>query len=217
LLSVLASDGTTHAIRANTEVDFTLASGDPDDLAIAVGEREGAPPALYTVAARRVFRPVPLPGARSVSALARLDETRWLIAGRTDTGSGFATVYSALDFECSPLAVPPTDAFTSSAGHVDRGIGLVAGRRGATLRVDGTGGVWDAVESEPDLACAAIDVQGRAWVGATGRLWSQTARSPWSSAWQNEGWTTPFVSLRADVGVIMAITVDGGVIEGRAA
>ncbi|HEX4473753.1 MAG TPA: hypothetical protein VH142_01675, partial [Polyangiaceae bacterium] len=62
-------------------------------------------------------------------------------------------------------------------------------------------------------------VQGRAWVGGTGFLWSQTSepRATWLRAWEDSAWTAPFVALHADIGVITAMTVDGAVLEGRTA
>jgi eukaryotic-like serine/threonine-protein kinase len=217
-LAVLGSDDGRRVIRGPTDVSFTHASGDPDELAVVVGERPGAPPLLFSVAAGRFFRPAALDAARTVASIARVDDSRWLIAGRTTLGSGFAAVYSALDFDGSFLPVPPTDALTTCAGHLDRGFGLAAGRQGVTLRYEGRPGSASTVEGGPDLACSAMDVQGRAWVGAAGRLWSQGTgpQEPWISSWQDATWTTPFVSLHADIGLIVAVTVDGAVVEGRA-
>jgi serine/threonine protein kinase len=218
-LALLGSDGSTRIIHAPPGADFTLVSGDPEDLALVVAERAGAPPLLYSIAADHFFRPTPLDAARSIAALARVDASRWLISGRTVQGSGFAAVYSALDLEPAFLLVPPTDALTACAGHVDRGLGVAGGRRGVTVRFDGAHSESGLVDGAPDLASAAMDVQGRAWVGASGKLWSQAPepRAPWVRAWEDATWRTPFVSLRADLGVLTAVTVDGAVLEGRLA
>jgi hypothetical protein len=139
------------------------------------------------------------------------------VTGRTTAGIGFAAVHSALSFDTAFLPTPKTDALTAAAGHLDRGFGIAAGRSGITLRFDGANTMPFVLDGKPDLACAGMDVQGRAWVGAAGRLWSQhwNARAPWGLVWEDASWTTPFVSLRADVGVVTAVTVDGAVLEGR--
>jgi hypothetical protein len=206
-------------IHGPPDVDIGIVSGDPEDLALAVAQKDGAPPLLYTVAAGHFFKPARLDTARTVATVARLDETHWLVAGRTIQGSGFAAVYSALDFDLSFLLSPPTDAFTASAGHVDRGFGVALGRRGAAVRFDGARTEATVVEGAPDLASAAMDVQGRAWGGTSGGLFSQAPepRSPWLPAWQSPAWRTPFVSIQADVGVVTAMTVDGAIIQGRTA
>jgi hypothetical protein len=200
------------------EADFSLVSGDPADLALAVSESASGPPLLYSIASGHFFRPTPLEAAKTIAAIARVDESRWIIAGRTTAGTGFAAIYSALDFEATFLLAPPTDALTTCAAHLDRGIGVAAGRRGVTVRFEGGRTESTIVNGSTDVASAAMDVQGRAWVGGSGRLWSQAPepRAPWFRAWEDSSFRTPFVSLRADLGVVTAMTVDGAVLEGRA-
>lgn len=219
LLAVIGADGSLRTLHGPADVDLALVNGDPNDLALAVGAREGSSPLLYTVAAGRFFKPLKLDAARTIAAISRLDETHWLIAGRTIQGAGFSALYGALDFGVTFLLSPPTDAFTAAAGHVDRGVGVALGRRGAAVRFDGTRAESSIVEGSPDLASAGIDVQGRAWAGASGRLYSQAPepRSPWLAAWHDPAWKTPFVSIQADVGVVTAMTVDGAIVQGRTA
>ncbi len=217
LLATLTSSGEPRLLQAPPDASFTLANGDPDDLAVVVAEQPGTAPMLYSLAAGRLFRPRALEGVRTVTSLARLDDARWLVVGRTTAGAGFAAVHSAISFDTTFLPTPRTDALTAAAGHLDRGFGVAAGRSGAAVRFDGAITTPFVLDDTPDLACAGMDVQGRAWVGAAGRLWSQpwAARAPWQLAWEDASWTTPFVSLRADVGVVSAMTVDGAVLEGR--
>ena len=217
LLATLTSGGEARILQGPPELCFTLASGDPDDLGVVVAEQNGAAPLVYSVAAGRLFRPRALDGVRTVTSLARIDDARWLLTGRTVGGSGFAAVHSALSFDTAFLPMPKTDALTAAAGHPDRGFGVAAGRSGVAVRFDGANAEPSVLEGAPDLACAGMDVQGRAWVGAAGRLWSQPwmPRAAWVMAWEDPSWTTPFVSLRADVGVVSAMTVDGAVLEGR--
>ena len=73
------------------------------------------------------------------------------------------------------------------------------------------------LESGPNLAAAAVDVLDRAWAGAAGQVWVSAAHGrDWRRVWQDPGWEAPFVSILADVGMVVAMTADGGVLECRA-
>jgi hypothetical protein len=37
--------------------------------------------------------------------------------------------------------------------------------------------------------------------------------SVWSEAWSDASWTAPFVSILADVGRVVAVTADGGIVQ----
>jgi hypothetical protein len=38
----------------------------------------------------------------------------------------------------------------------------------------------------------------------------------WRSVWSDSAWTAPFISIMADAGMVVALSADGGIIEGRA-
>jgi hypothetical protein len=42
-----------------------------------------------------------------------------------------------------------------------------------------------------------------------------TVDPEWRPVWRDARWQAPFVSLMADAGVIVAMTADGGIVEGR--
>lgn len=216
-VALIETDGKGRAILGPAQYDFMLASGDPEDLALLVSESANGPPLLHSVAARHFFRPVPLEFARTISGLARLGDTQWLVTGRTPQGLAFAAIYSALDFTATLLPSPPASALTTAAANVDRGIGIAAGRAGIVVRLEGATATSSVLPEAPDLASSGIDVQGRAWVGGTGRLWVQGPErgAPWNVAWEHSAFRVPFVSIRAEVGSVTALTVDGAVLEGR--
>lgn len=218
-LVVYASDGVREVVRApQTDVTFTHASGRFDDLLTAVGQRAGEPPALWAMAARRWMKPVPLEGVAYVSSLLRLDDSRWVLCGRLQSGSGFTAIYSPMQWEVTPVFAPPTRAFVAGASNADRGLGLVVGSQGVALRIEGTGAVASIATGTPDLTAAAMDVLDREWVASLGRLW---VRDPardmaWRSVWMDPNWHAPFVSIMADAGMLVAMSADGGILEGRA-
>jgi hypothetical protein len=176
---------------------FADASGELEDLAVVVGERPGAPPALCALAAGRWLKPLPLPSVASVTSLARLDDARWLVTGRL-------------------LEVPPVRALLAAAGRPERGIAIAVGGQGAVVRVDGQGVTSRILDGQPDLAAAAVDALDREWAASVGAVWlSPLEGSQWMRVWSDPTWRAPFTSLMADVGLFAAMTADGGVVECR--
>ncbi len=106
---------------------FDLISGDLDDLAVLVGQSPGGPPTLCALSGKRWLKPLPLPEVSSVSSLARIDDARWILAGRGADGRGFAALYSPLDWEVERLDAVASEsvrAYLACAGQVDREVGL---------------------------------------------------------------------------------------------
>ncbi len=218
-LAVYATDGVRAIVRApSNDVTFTHASGRFDDLLTAVGQRPGEPPSLWAMAARRWLKPMPLDGVAYVAALLRLDDARWVICGRLTQGAGFAAIYSPMQWETTYLLTPRTRAFVAGASESDRGLGLVVGSEGVALRVEGNAAVVSIAEGAPDLTAAAMDVLDREWVASLGKLWVRDpARdTAWRSVWSDPRWQAPFISIMADAGMLVAMTADGAVLEGRA-
>ena len=63
-----------------------------------------------------------------------------------------------------------------------------------------------------------MDVLDREWVASRGQLFARDPASDpqWRPIWADPSWKTPFVSVLADAGLVVAMTVDGGILEGRA-
>jgi serine/threonine protein kinase len=218
-LAVFASDGIREVVRApDRQLTFFDVSGRFDDLLVAAAQRPGGAPELWAMAARRWMKPLPLPSVAYLSALLRLDDSRWLLCGRQRQGGGFVAVYSPMSWEVVPLTTPPTRAFVGGAVQIERGLALVVGTEGVTVRFDGERAESSIAEGRPDLTAGAMDVLDREWVTSVGRLW---VRDPdenerWQTVWSDASWQAPFVSLMADAGIVVAMTADGGILEGRA-
>jgi eukaryotic-like serine/threonine-protein kinase len=216
--AVLSTAGVTHVLRRpHAEVRFDLACGEIDDLAVLIGSSPGQPTTLYAVCGGRWLKPLPLDGVQSVSSLARLDDTRWLLAGRSREGAGFAAIATPTEWEVAFIGVPTARALLACAGHRDRGTGLVAGTEGMAVHIDDSGVRGMQIEGAGDLASAAVDVAGMEWAGGAGQIWARAAAqdASWQLVWQDSTWTAPLMSLFADVGIVLGLSVDGGVIEGR--
>jgi hypothetical protein len=216
-LATYSAEGVSEVVRGpSPEVSFSQASGDFDDLAVMVGETEDGPPVIYSLASRRWLKPHRLEGVARVSAMARLSDDRWLLAGRRQDGAGFAGIYQPLQWELRELDVPKVRALLACAGLPDRSIGVITGSDGLVVCVDGDAESHWMLAGKPDLPAAAVDVAGRLWASGAGCIY---LREPGSDAfepvWQDPAWVTPIVSLFADVGLVIALAADGGIIEGR--
>jgi serine/threonine protein kinase len=206
---------------------FDLLSGALDDLAVLVEVQPGEPPVLAALSSRRWLRPLPLPDFGAVADLARIEDARWLVVGRGADGRAHACVYAPLEWQATPLASPGVRAFIACAGRHDKGLGLAAGAGGAVLWWQQGAAVHESVPGGDDLSAAAIDSLERGWVAGRGRIWLRRAPGStaapgdarparWERVWDDPSWTAPIVSLWTDQRGVVAMTADGGVIEGRA-
>jgi serine/threonine protein kinase len=218
-LGVYGTDGMREVHRTpSSEVTFSHASGRFDDLLAAVGQRPGEPPHLWAMAARRWLKPLPLDGVSYIANLLRLDDSHWLLCGRLQQGTGFAAIYAPMQWEVTYLLTPRTRAFVSGASEPERGLGLVVGSQGVALRIEGMKAVSSVAEGAPDLTAGAMDVLDREWVASVGRLWVRDPQrsAEWRSVWSDASWSAPVISIMADAGMVVAMSADGGIIEGRA-
>jgi hypothetical protein len=123
-----------------------------------------------------------------------------------------------MQWEVTPLSTPPTRAFVGGASTPERGFGLVVGSNGVALRIEGDAVQSSVAKGAPDLSAAAMDVLDREWIASSGQLFVRDPASDpdWRPIWSDPNWNTPFVSIMADAGLVVAMTVDGGILEGRA-
>ena len=183
-----------------------------------MGTRPGMPPSLHATSDNQWLPAVELPGVAVVAGLARLDADSWLIVGRSDDGIGFASRYSPQARQLSPIAHHSGGAFLACATQPEIALAVAVGMDGHALRISSQGVAVSTAEKQPLLSAVAVDIDANAWATSQGRIWQQTAEpgAAWTNIWHDATWTSPFVAVFADVGQIVAMTVDGGIIEGRA-
>jgi serine/threonine protein kinase len=217
LLIVHAAGATSTLPAPRAGARLTAASGHVDDLLCVVDQAPGQTPLLACASRRRWLKPLPLLGVAVVTVLLRLDETRWLVGGRRHPSAGFAAIYSPLDAALDVLALPEFRALVGGASTPERTAALLAGSDGVVLCVDPRGHSVSRAPEHPDLAAAGLDILGQEWVGGRGRLWQRSARSQGSFdlAWHDPRWAAPFISILADAGSVLAMTADGGIVQGR--
>ncbi len=206
-------------------VRFDNLSGELDDLAVLVGSSDEGPPVLCALAARRWLKPLPLEGVAALMSVARIEDERWILAGRSMEGQGVAAIYSPLDWEVVRLPSASVRAYLASAGLWEKGVGLVSGAGGAVVWVQDRQAQNERVEGGFDLSSAGVDALGRGWVAALGRIWLRrivetdagAREARWERIYRDDTWVAPFISLMPDVGNVLALTADGGILEGRIA
>lgn len=218
-LAVYSHEGVTRVVQGpDPTTSFALADGDFRDLALIVGTSPDAPPELYCLTGRRWLRPHVLTGVRAVSSMVRIEDETWLLVGTDEEGRGFVARYSPLVFEAEWLDVPSTEAYLDCAVQPGGGLFAAVGTGGCVVSFDGDAAEHGEVEQEPRLSAVAFDVAGRAWVASAGRIWFRgAAGKAWAMQWIDEAWKkTPIISLFANVDNVLAVTLDGAVLEGRA-
>jgi hypothetical protein len=204
-------------LYSDSSVEFVDANGRFDDLLVGVARRPGQAPLLCAMSARRWMKPLVLEGVQNVSGLLRLDDARWVVCGRLFDGNGFAAIYSPMQWEIAALSVPATRAYVGGASNLEREMALVVGSNGVTLHIEREQCAIAVVQGAPDLSAGAVDLLDREWVASLSTLWTRDSRSgqPFALAWKDPAFQAPFVSLMADAGLVLAMSADGGIVEGR--
>jgi serine/threonine protein kinase len=191
------------------------ASGDVDDLAVFVFADPAGAPSLYCICGGRWLEPLVLDGVDVVTALARIADDRWLVVGRARDGAGWLGTYHPLRFRIDPLPSAGARTWLGAAALADAHVGVACGLDGKLAWIDGSEAALADVREASALAAVAIDATGRAWVGGTGVLFSGAQRAPFLLGWRDRSFQAPFASIYADDGIVSAVSVDGGVVEGR--
>jgi eukaryotic-like serine/threonine-protein kinase len=213
----VAREGTTVLTDGRDDsVDFLDIDGDFDDLAVAIGQASGRAPLICTRIGRHWIRSLELREVSHLSALTRIDETRWLLTGRDHKGRAWAGIHYPLDMRVTSLPVPDARALVACTSRRGQRLAVAVGSTGTIVCFDGNATATSVVPGCPDVSAVTIDIASRIWVASIGKLHSFTSlTSTCVSPWHDPSWQAPFVSLHAEPGHLFALTVDGGVLEGR--
>jgi len=209
-------DGVRELLRGpDPAVTFTALTPDFEDIAVVVGTKPNTPPLLYAIVGKRWLRPLPASDASMITSIARLDDARWLVVGRGTDGNPYAALYRPLDWQLERLPVPEGRVLLSTASRPERNLAVAVGVGGACLELEEGAVNPSSLVDRPDLSCIAIDPLGRYWAAGPGRVWSRRSSGDWSAVWSHDAWQPPFVSIMAEIGTVIAMTVDGAVLECR--
>ncbi len=211
---------------AVTGMRYDLFSGSFEDLAVLVGSEPDEPPQLCCLVSKRWLKPLPLPEVATVASIARIADAKWLVIGRARDGGGYAAIYRPLEWSVERIETPLVRAFLAADGEPAGNVGLAVGASGAVVWTYPAGVRHEVVTGKADLSAASVEVSGRGWCASAGSIWMhhRTAHSTgrveppigrWDLMWRDEGWQAPIVALFTEPGLVMGVTADGGIIEGR--
>jgi len=191
-------------------------SGDFKDLAVVSGLLpNGAGYALFACVGQRWLKPLELPEVASLPALARVDQERWLVAGRERSGKAVVAFYWPLEWRLERLTADEVRAYLAGSSAADAGMGVVVGAGGRVLRAEAGAVTRSVVPDGADLSATALEESGRLWVASLGKVWMQSTPSgSWECAWKEPRWNVPIVSLYADGRRVLGVAADGGMLEG---
>lgn len=210
-------DGVRELLRApDPSVRFTAASGDPDETLVLVGEQPGRPPWLCAASGGRWLPPFPAAEASVINAVTQVDDARFLVTGRDTGGRAYAATYQPLGGGLVRVGALPGRALLAVDGRPERGVATAVGPEGVILRLRQGQATPTVMAGGHDVSAVSIDLLGREWVAGTGRIWvGHASQSGWNCMWQDSSWKAPFISILAETGFVVAVTVEGAVLECR--
>jgi serine/threonine protein kinase len=196
--------------------NFVDADGDPEDLAVLVGQTAQSQMSLHALCGGHWLKPLLLEPMNTVSMLSRIDEERWLVVGRTGQGNGAVWLYDPLAWDLQALSVPAARAYIACAASLRYRTGVAVGTTGACVRVEEGQAIVQPIATKLDVSAVALAADGPTWAASRGHLW--LLPSPihgWQCVWEDRSLTAPIVGLYAEGSRVVAIAADGGVLEGH--
>jgi hypothetical protein len=153
------------------------------------------------------------------ASLTRVEDESWLLACRTGGGRGMLALYAPLEWHLERLPAPDVRAYIACAGSPEADMGIAVGTEGTAVWCVERRAVAEVVDPRFDLSAVALGADGSAWAASAGRIWRRAPMTPgdgaWECVWGDDAWVAPMISLFVDFGVVVAVTADGGILEGR--
>jgi eukaryotic-like serine/threonine-protein kinase len=101
------------------------------------------------------------------------------------------------------------------ASRPERRLVVAVGTDGVVVEIEHNAVSARSVPTAPDMVAIAVDTLGRQWAAGRGRVYSKRIQGEFNCVWEHQAWAPPFVGMMAEVGSIVAVTVDGAVLECR--
>jgi hypothetical protein len=211
-------DGALTPIRGPSQkANLAAVSGDFRDLAVVSGVLSSGGFALFACVGQHWLKAFELPDVASLPALARVDQGRWLIAGRERSGRAMLAFYWPLEWRIERLAADDVRAYLAGCSAAAAELGVVVGAGGRVIRAEGSTLTRSTLPDGADLSATALEDSGTIWAASLGKVWMQSAaESNWECVWKDARWNVPLISLYADGRRVLGVAADGGMIEGVA-
>jgi len=211
-------------------LSFERASGTVDGVLLLAGSLAGV--AVLYVAENRQWRTaLMIPGASAINGIAQIDESRWVLVGRSQGGQAYLAIYDIRRHHISPFASTGPRPLLAVASDLEArngaGVAYAVGPGGQVLSIRGEGediGIeTEQCSTTRDLAAVTVDPAGIAWAVAQGRILKRfnigstvggAGFAKWETVHSYE-WLVPAVGILAAGGGVFTATVDGAILEGR--
>lgn len=220
-LAVYTTGGAAGVVqRPGPPEQFLALSGDLEDMGVLAALPADGPLLLHTFIGKRWLRPFVVQDLAQFAAVARVHDELWLVASRNAGGKGMLALYAPLEWHLERLPVPDVRAFITCAGAPDSETGIAAGTEGTVVWYSGRRAAAEVIDARFDLSAVALGADGSAWAASAGRIWCRRGPAApgsgtWECVWGDDAWYAPIISLFVDFGVVVAVTADGGILEGR--
>jgi serine/threonine protein kinase len=198
-------------ISAGNGAHFVAATGRFDDIVVGAAKRSGGGFELWAWINGRFLEPLELPDVVEVSACAPLTDTSWVFAVQASDGAGLLLEFRPLGHRYRVIDRTPALGLVACATQLESGVLLAGGQHGYVAELGPNGLSALALPSELDVSAVALDILGTKWVATLGTLWTQ--QGDFKPAWSNPDLASPFVSIFADVGRVVAVTADGAIVQ----
>jgi serine/threonine protein kinase len=200
---------------------FHRAAGSPESTLVVCATHQGTP-CIYVSRRGEWLAAQIVPGAAFINDVTELDESRFVLVGRAQSGGSYVAIYDSNSHVVTPVATSQGRPFLAVAGDVD-GCAFAVGPAGtaASIRIDPARGPYvdpEPTTTERDLSTVAVDPAGVAFACAQGRVMKRISPGGVTTKWEAlhvYDWLVPVVGLLAAGGGIFAVTVDGAILEGR--
>jgi hypothetical protein len=196
------------------KANFYAVSGDFRDLAVVSGLLSGGGLALFACVGQRWLKALELPDVTSLPALARVDQERWLVAGRERSGRAMLAFYWPLEWRIERLTADDVRAYLAGSSGAAASMGVVVGAGGRVICAEGNTVTRSTLPDTADLSATALEEGGNIWAASLGKLWLQAPGGSWECVWKDPRWNVPIISLSADGRRVLGVAADGGMIEG---
>ncbi len=220
LLIELSEAGWGQPSSADPRLLFERAAGSLDHTLALAATSEGA--SFLYIASGGSFRPaLQLEHASAINGIDQLDDTHFVLVGRSQAGGAYVSVYDSAAHAVVPFLATMRPLLAVASDHDGCAYAVGPGGLAVAIRLDpqlGASLALEQVGSERDLSSVAIDPMGVAWATAQGRVLKRVELSAGTPKWEAVhvyDWLVPVVSSLAAGGGVSIVTVDGAILEGR--
>jgi hypothetical protein len=216
-LLAYSGDEATELLRCpDAELTITALDGNPNDMLVLLGISPRVGPVLHAAVGRHWLKPVVVDFAAAVSGVTRLGAEAWLVTGRRRDAGGFAAVFRPLEWRLDVVADASGGALVAAASQPELGRAVAVGANELWL-IDADRVERRHVDEGAALSACDVDVLGGVWLAGSSTIWFVAAdRAPVRAVHRDTEPGAPFISLHADVGRVVAVGVDGAVLEANA-